>query len=95
MIQTADYKWSRDNSNILHRIRDKLAHFEDEFPKLKETTTILELALWKMKINEKSYQDMATQSQKRSKTNKSSIRQQCRVTCGADVVIQHVLPFLL
>jgi hypothetical protein len=32
MIKTADYKWSRDNSNILHRIRDQLAHFEDEFP---------------------------------------------------------------
>jgi demethoxyubiquinone hydroxylase (CLK1/Coq7/Cat5 family) len=79
----------------LHRIQEKLAYFEDELPKLKEVTTILELALWKMKMNEKSHQDIATQSQKRSKTNESSTQQQCRITCGADVIIGHVLPFLI
>jgi hypothetical protein len=25
----------------------------------------------------------------------ASVRQQCRVTCGADVVIRHVLPYLI
>ena len=29
------------------------------------------------------------------KTDESSTRQQCRLTCGADVVIQHVLPYLI
>ena len=59
-----------------------------------ETTTILELALWKMKINEKSHQEADTQIQKRLKTDESTIRLQCRVTSGADVVIKCVLPFL-
>ena len=62
---------------------------------MKEVTTILELALWKMKMNEKSHQDMATQSQKKIKTDESITRQQCRVTCGADVIIGPVLQFLI
>ncbi len=59
-----------------------------------ETTTILDLALWKMKMNEKSHQDGATQIQKRLKTDESIIRLQCRSTSGAAVVIKCVLPFL-
>jgi hypothetical protein len=62
---------------------------------LKQVTTILEIALWKMKMNEKSHQDLTTQSQKKIKTDKSSSRQQYRVTCGADVVIGYVVPFLI
>jgi len=98
MIQTADYKWGRDcwgNSWILRRIRAKLNHFEGTLTQLKEITTILEIALWKMTINEKNHQDVATQSQKKIKTDESINWQQCRVICGADVVIGHVLPFLI
>jgi hypothetical protein len=95
MIQTADYKQERDNSGILHRIQDKLVFFEDELSKLKEATTMLELALWKKRINDTNHQYIATQSKKKIKTAESSTRQQDRVTCGADVVISHVLPFLI
>jgi hypothetical protein len=95
MIHTAAFEWSRDNLVILREIRAKLAHFEDELPKMKTVTTILELAIWKMKINEKSHQDMSTQSQKKIKTDKSSTRQQCRVTCGADIIIGNVLPYII
>jgi demethoxyubiquinone hydroxylase (CLK1/Coq7/Cat5 family) len=84
-----------DNLVILDGIRAKVSHFQDEVPKLKEATTMLELAFWKMKISEKSHQDMSTQSQKKVKTDESSIRQQCRITCGADVIIGHMLPFLI
>ena len=90
MIQTADYKLGRDNSDTLNRIREKLAHFEDELPQLKDATTILELTLWNM-----SKVEGATRHQKIFKTDESSFRRQCRINCGADVVIQHVLPFLL
>jgi hypothetical protein len=93
--QNSNFENYGDNLDILRGIRSKLAYFEDEFPQLKETTTILEIALWKMKMNEKSHQDIATQSQKKMKTDESSTPQQCRVTCGADVVIGHVLPFLI
>jgi hypothetical protein len=100
MIQTSNFKFSGDNWNnfnsvILHGIKDKLAHFEEELPKLKQVTSILELALWKMKINEKSHQDMATHCQKKIKADDLSIRSQYRVACEADVVISHVLPYLL
>jgi hypothetical protein len=95
MIQTAAFQWRRDNSAFLHQIQVKLTHFNDELLRLKEATTILELVLWKMKINKKSHLDMSTQSQKKVKTDEYSIRQQCRVTCGADVIIGHVLPFLI
>jgi hypothetical protein len=103
MIQTADFnRYNKlailrryNKLAILREIRSKLDHFEDELSQLKEVTTILELALWKMKMNEKSHQDIATKSQKRRKTDESSTQQQCRVTCGADVVIGHVLPFLI
>jgi hypothetical protein len=95
MIYTAAFVYDGDNRSILNRIRDKLAHFENELPKLKEATTILELALWKMKINKNSLEENTTRHQKKIQTNHSIFRQQCHVSCGADVVIGHVLPFLI
>ena len=84
-----------NNSIIMHRIREKLAHFEDELPKLKEITTILELALWKKRINDTNHKQNSAHYQKKIKTEGASPRQQCRVTCGADVIIGHVLPYLI
>jgi hypothetical protein len=101
MIHSAEFKHNgdnnqrRDNSIILQRIRDKLVFFEDELSKLKEATTMLELALWKKSINDTNHQYIATQNKKKIKTAESSTQQQDRVTCGADVVIRHVLPFLI
>jgi hypothetical protein len=94
MIQTSYLEYSGDNSDILHSIQDKLAHFKDELPKLKEVTSILELALWKMKINGTCHQQKSAIHQKKIKTDESSIRQQCRVTCGADILIGRVMPYL-
>jgi hypothetical protein len=48
MIHTAAFVYDGDNSAVLHRIRAKVAHFDDEYPRLKEITSILELALWKL-----------------------------------------------
>ena len=96
MIHTAAFVYGGDNSTIFRLIRDKCAHFENELPKLKEATSILEIALWKMKINDNSLEENKIWSQKTIKTDESStIRQQCRVSCGADVVIGHMLPFLI
>ena len=95
MIRTAVFEWRRDNSGILRSIREKLAHFEVELPKLKEVTSILELAMWKVRMHKNDLQDTMNHQLKKLKTDKSSSRQQCRVTCGADVIIGHVLPFLL
>jgi hypothetical protein len=97
MIHTANFKCSFDNRSVLHNIQDNLAHFEDELVTLKEVTSILEIALWKMNMNmnDRSLKENTTQHQKKFKTDESNTRQQCRVTCGADVVIGHVLPFLI
>jgi hypothetical protein len=95
MIHTTNFEYNGDNFSILRWIRTRIAHFEDEYPKLKEATTILELALWKLRMNENIPQEEASQCQKKIKTDESSIRRKCRVTCGADVVIRHVLPYLI
>jgi hypothetical protein len=90
MIHTTNFQCNMDITVILRRIQEKIAHFEDEYPrlKLKEITLILELAVWKSAMN-------ASHLQKKIKTDKSSIRRQCRMTCGADVVIKLVLPYLM
>ena len=67
-------------------IKEKLA--QEKFLKLKEITTIMELALWKMRMNENSYQI-------KKENDESSLRRQCCITCGADVIIRHVLPYLI
>jgi hypothetical protein len=36
-----------------------------------------------------------THCQKKMKADESSTRRQCRITCGADIVIRSVLPFLI
>ena len=95
MICAADFKWGEHNFHIIQGIRARVAHFEAEHFKLKEITTILELAVWKLRMNENIPQEEATHHQKKMKTDESSMRRQCRITCGADVVNQHVLPYLI
>jgi hypothetical protein len=95
IIHTAKFQCYMDNTVILRRIQAKVAHFEAEYPKLKEITTILELALWKLRMNENIPQEEVSHCQKKMKTDESSIRRQCRITCGADVIIGHVIPFLI
>ena len=51
--------------------------------------------MWKLRMNENIPQEGASHCRKKVKTNESSIRRQCRITCGADVVIWHILPYLI
>jgi hypothetical protein len=97
MIQTADFRWDGDNLVVWRRIQRKITHFEHELPKLKEVTTILELALWKMKMtmNENIHQEVMCSRQKKVRVDQSEFRRQSRVTCGADVIICHVMPYLI
>jgi hypothetical protein len=69
MIHTANFQYNGNNNHKLGLLRAKVAHFEDEYPKLKEITTILELALWKLKMNENIIpQEKAIHCQKKVKT---------------------------
>jgi hypothetical protein len=61
----------------------------------KEMTSKLELALWKMNINDTILKESTTQHQNKIMSDDANCRRQCRITCGADVVIGHVLPFLI
>jgi len=63
---------------------------------LKEAATLLELALWKAKLRQKKEEasfDTRTKA-KKAKIDVESVRQEKRVTCGADNIIKNVLPFL-
>lgn len=100
MILSAEFKYYNQsgNQNIISRIQSKVAHFEDELPKLKEATTMLELALWKLRMNEKPPREEVTHCQKKIKTNESSVQRLCQITCGADVasdIYYHMLAMII
>jgi hypothetical protein len=60
-------------------------------------TSLLELALWKAKIDASNTDQGATMGggNKKLKFDQSDFRQQCRITCGADHVVKNALPYLL
>ena len=75
----------------LEMVLDKMNHYKVEHCRyVKEGITLLELALWKAKLDEK--EEYAAEG----KTSKTSgiARKDKRMTCGADMVINNVLPFL-
>ena len=87
------YNGRLDKHAFLDTIRSKLTEYEAEYSKLKEATTILELALWKIKMNDHS--QGGKRRNKMVKIAEADRRKQCRISCGADIVIQHVLLYLL
>ena len=82
-----------DKGVFLSTIQSKLVEYETEYRKLKEATTILELALWKNKMNE--YIQVGERRNKKIRIEQSDFREQCRISCGIEMVIQHVLPYVL
>jgi len=70
----------------------KLSNYEIEYINLKEATTLIELTLWKNKIAENFQED--GHINKRAKIDETDRRKECRINCGADIVIEHVLPYL-
>jgi hypothetical protein len=95
MIHTANFQFNINNLFILRRIQAKVAHFEDELLKLKEATSMLELALWKNRLDVNSHKMETNHCQKKMRSDESDVRRQCRVTCGAEIVITHLLPYLI
>ena len=53
---------------------------------------LIELALWKTKLDKPNGQ---IKGKKRRKVEDSDLRNQCRISCGADIVIEHVLKYLI
>ena len=70
---------------------DKMDHYKAEHCRyVKEGITLLELALWKAKLCEE--EDKCEEG--KTKKASESARKEKRITCGADVVIKNVIPFL-
>ncbi len=67
--------------------------YESEYRRLKESTSLLELALWKIEIDNDS--KAGGRGNKKIKIDLSEFRLQCRVSCGADHVVENVWPYLL
>ena len=72
----------------------KIEHYKAEHNKLlKEATTLLELAIWKAKLDEK--EDCSIEGRaKKAKIDTAGARINRRITSGANIVIRNVLPFL-
>ena len=73
---------------------DKMDYHRSEHARhVREGTTLLELALWKAKLDEKEESSEEGKTKKVQVDSKSA-RKERRITCGADIVIKNVLPFL-
>ena len=90
--------------NCVHNIPDDMARdcTTDLYAKLdtsellKEATSLLKFVLWKAKIDESVLAGCQNRSQKRAgAANAVNHREQCRINCGADIVVRNVFPYLL
>jgi len=82
-----------DRRTCLNELLSDLDRNEKEYLDMKYATSQLELALWNKKIEESVH--VRKRPRKAKKYDASSFRKQCRVNCGASIVIPLVLPFLL
>ena len=82
----------------IRSVLDRMEHYKTEHKVLvKEAMALLELVLWKTKLlNEEGMQRKTEEEKKpkKAKIDKESTRKEHRVTCGANIVIKNVLPFL-
>ena len=81
----------------IQSVLDSMDHYKAEHNRLlKEHMTLLELAVWKAKLNDKeedSIQSLQTMMM-RVKIDEERSREEMRITSGADTIIKNVLPFL-
>ena len=77
---------------------DRMEHYKAEHQELlKEALALLELALWKAKLDEFKIEKVSSKdanTAKKIKIDMKAVRQEKRVTSAASVVIKNVLPFL-
>ena len=92
------YQKTNPIRNWMERVLDSIEHYKIEhYALLKKFTTLLELALWKAKIDESQDErslGSGHQPAKKAKIDTKTARQEQRITSGANIVIKNVLPFL-
>jgi hypothetical protein len=82
----------RSLDSLVGETHSNLQHYE-----LIDGTSLLELAVWKMKIDAQTASNSNSDEsrQKRAKIDNTDFREVCRVSCGVDSVMKNVVPFLL
>ncbi|KAK1735687.1 leucine-rich repeat domain-containing protein [Skeletonema marinoi] len=82
----------------IRRVLRRIEHYKAEHSNLlKEAMVLLELAVWKAKLRqneEEKHSVLDSNKAKKIKLDLESARHGHRVTCGADIIIKNVLPFL-
>lgn len=91
---------SMERSFFIQQIKAKLSQFEIDYAKVKESVVLLELALWKKRMSEyasdQNEGNNLNQSMDRlGLDEEETSREKCRISCGSDIVIEHVLPYLV
>jgi hypothetical protein len=82
---------AKDRDEDTSVVYSKLASYE----LLKEAAWLLELTLWKAKLNESISTNCQIHLRKKARVGDGvRLKEQCRISCGADVVVRNVLPFL-
>ena len=86
---------------IFFTVLRKIEHYKSEhYSLLEKATSQLELTLWKTKLLDETLgevnvgTDGARRTRGQLKRARLESRQVARVTCGADIIIKNVLPFL-
>jgi hypothetical protein len=79
----------------IESVIDRMEHYKAVHNRLlKEDMTLLELALWKAKLDESESDALDGKAAKNAKIDVESMRKERRITSGASIVIKNVLPFL-
>jgi len=82
-------------------LNSKLGHYEREYQKLKENIVQLELALWKKRMTEDAEEEGVNNTEELVQLmgglglQEEGLREQCRIMSQSDIVILHVLPYLV
>lgn len=75
-------------------MHSKLLLYEQKYHVLKDATFLLELTLWKIKIDELIMMQNVRQSDE-MESHMAEMKAQCRMNCGVEIIIPNVLQFLI
>ncbi len=85
----------------MERVLQRIEHYKlEHYSLLEKATSQLELALWKTKLLDEAFGEVivgthgARTTRGQWKRARLESRQVARVTCGADIIIKNVVPFL-
>jgi len=80
--------------------QDRVGRYKKLFSKLKtyeyqnEVASLLELALWKVKIDQSASNQNKTDNSSKKKARTGEDRIESHASCGADIILPHVIAFL-